>query len=289
MLCPGGSSPKVSRADAGGAETPACALGSAWHRCRAGAACAAVKLPGGLRHGLGCSVLARCSREQGRTLPDPKPPWGWVLPQEPLHTRPCVVTVQHMGGLRQVDAQPREPMGLVVARMRSGAAGPQPHSLLRGGSAAGPSPASRGSGTNPGPVLRSASGRGCHWLRRGALTASRLQTISCCCGVNAKQTFLSLPSLQPKCSGLRRRSPSCPASGQPTTLVSTSPAGPWAPAQGAQGPKGTAGRMDGAPQRTPAPTQPRRPRRDVADLPRPLVEMLRRCAGGGTSVWGHGV
>ncbi|XP_054079746.1 protein eva-1 homolog B [Rissa tridactyla] len=45
-------------------------------------------------------------------------------------------------------------------------------------------------------------GRGCHWLRRGALTASRLQTISCCCSVNAKQTFLSLPSLQPKYSGL---------------------------------------------------------------------------------------
>ncbi|KAM6371066.1 protein eva-1 homolog B [Pluvialis apricaria] len=74
--------------------------------------------------------------------------------------------------------------------------------LLRGGSVAGPSAASQGSGTNPGPAPRSVSGRGCHWLRRGALTASRLQTISCCCSVNAKQTFLSLPSLQPKCSGL---------------------------------------------------------------------------------------
>lgn len=31
-----------------------------------------------------------------------------------------------------------------------------------------------------GPAPRSALGRGCHWLRRGALTASLLRTISCC-------------------------------------------------------------------------------------------------------------
>ncbi|XP_052554754.1 protein eva-1 homolog B isoform X4 [Tympanuchus pallidicinctus] len=35
------------------------------------------------------------------------------------------------------------------------------------------------------------AGRSCHWLQQGVLTASLLQTISCCCSVNAKQTFLS--------------------------------------------------------------------------------------------------
>lgn len=56
---------------------------------------------------------------------------------------------------------------------------------------AGRAPAPRPAQRRPGLPLAPA----------GALTASRLRTISCCCSVNAKQTLLSLPSLQPKCSG----------------------------------------------------------------------------------------
>lgn len=129
---------------------------------------------------------------------------GFTRPRHSPASPGCSAGVQHhqpsLGPRRARPGPARRALG--TAEMGPGATRPRPHSPLRGGSAAGPSTVSQGSGTNPGPAPRSASGRGCHWLWRGALTASRLQTISCCCGVNAKQTFLSLPSLQPKCSGL---------------------------------------------------------------------------------------
>lgn len=71
-------------------------------------------------------------------------------------------------------------------------------------------------------------GRSCHWLRRGALTASLRRTISCCCSVNAKQTFLS-PLSTAKVRRLRCRpgeySVGCGAAGRWGTPGSAQPEG----------------------------------------------------------------
>lgn len=72
------------------------------------------------------------------------------------------------------------------------------------------------------------AGRSCHWLQQGVLTASLLRTISCCCSVNAKQTFLSRLSTA-KVRRLRCRPGECSAGwggwGLVGLLVSAHPKG----------------------------------------------------------------
>lgn len=257
------------------------------------------------------------SQDQGRTLSGSAPSWLWGLPREPpAHPSLCAAWGLNTAEARSSPTSPKgahgwgftwprrsprmlglgpaspavpgpgdsqpQPCRTGAGQGRPGAAGPQLHSLLWGGS----EHSVPGERDEPRPRAPLGVGPGLPLALAAALTASRLQTISCCCSVNAKQTFLSLPSLKPKCSGLAPPLACPPAPGPPVTPVSTSPAGPGNPhgARGHQGPWGGQGTSKDP--GTPCPASPDGCGGVSQSCSIPCLRL--RCCVQGHRAWGRG-